>query len=447
MRALRRTLTTVALVGAASVTVLGAAVLLALSSTGVLNTAGNAWTVPLRVAGVSVALNVAGLVRLATLPGLARLADGKTLQTEAGTLTFARNGARLIARCAPCRIAHPDLATRPVTVRALELTVARSGDTIAGELAIDRVVLSFDTALHPDRIDLRWRLDATPIAAVYEALGAAIPETYLARIDGMMRAQGRLALPSRKGSIGFEVADFSVAGLGTESLQHGAFSVHCTDADGNSRPMRSGEGAPNWLPADRMGPYVAAAVIAAEDQRFATHDGFDQAEVARLLDALGERPARGASTITQQLARTLYTGGERTAARKLRELLYAVEMERTLGKGRLIELYLNTVDWGPGICGVKVAARTYFNRSPRTLTPLQAAWLAAILRNPGAAHASQFAARKPDDERARAVLMQMRSLPRTERLRWARSELSLSEPKESRPRSTTLATRAKEAGS
>jgi hypothetical protein len=436
MSRLHRCLTTLALVTAAAVAVLAASALLVLSSVGVLNTAGNAWTVPLRVAGIRIMLNAAGLVRLATLPGLGRLADGSTLQTRAGTLTFARDGARLVARCAPCRIAHPELATSPITVRALELAVRRSGDRVDGELTIDRVVLSFDATLHPDRIDLRWRLDPTPIAAAYEALGAVIPESYLARIDGTVRAQGSLSLPSREGSIGFDVADFSVAGLGTESLQHGAFTVRCMNADGVSRSLQSGEGAANWSPADRMGPYLAAAVIAAEDQRFAAHAGYDKAEIERTLAEFAELPQRGASTVTQQLARTLYTGGERTVARKLRELLYAVEMERTLGKARIVELYLNAVDWGPGLCGAKSAARTYFNRSPRNLTPLQAAWLAGILRNPAVAHASQFTARKPDTERARAVLMQMRSLPRTERLRWARSELNFASPRNAAPART-----------
>ena len=84
--------------------------------------------------------------------------------------------------------------------------------------------------------------------------------------------------------------------------------------------------------------------------------------------------------MTQQLARTLFTGGEKTAARKLRELLYAIEMERTLGKPRILELYLNTVDWGPGLCGARAAARTYFRKRPEQLTPLEAAWLAGILR-------------------------------------------------------------------
>jgi hypothetical protein len=132
---------------------------------------------------------------------------------------------------------------------------------------------------------------------------------------------------------------------------------------------------------------------------------------------------RGASTISQQLARTLFTGGERTGARKLRELLYAVEMERTLGKDMILALYLNTVHWGSGICGADAAARTYFGKPPRQLTPLEAAWLAAILPNPERAFDEEFLANAPDRDRAARVLQQMRSLPTAERARWSRQPL------------------------
>jgi membrane peptidoglycan carboxypeptidase len=178
-----------------------------------------------------------------------------------------------------------------------------------------------------------------------------------------------------------------------------------------------------------MGASLPAAVIAAEDQRFHVHAGYDEVEAASLLaslDATG--PKRGASTLTQQLARTLYTGGDRTAARKLREALYAVEMERTLGKPRILELYLHTVDWGPGLCGARAASRTYFRKRPDQLTPLEAAWLAGILRAPHAAYEQQYLAGHADAERARAVLMQMRSLPKAERERWGYRPLAFAAP-------------------
>ena len=99
-------------------------------------------------------------------------------------------------------------------------------------------------------------------------------------------------------------------------------------------------------------------------------------------------------------------------------------MERTLGKARILELYLNTVDWGPGLCGARSAARAYFGKPPARLTALEAAWLAGALRNPHAAWEQQFAARQPDHARATQVLMQMRDWPRRQRERFAAQPLA-----------------------
>jgi membrane peptidoglycan carboxypeptidase len=216
------------------------------------------------------------------------------------------------------------------------------------------------------------------------------------------------------------------ADLGTEALQFGDFTISCRQRDGRPRRQPSGDGATTWIALEKLGPYLPAAVIAAEDQRFREHGGYDEDELAALLAALGaDGLPRGASTLTQQLARTLFTGGERTAARKLRELIYAVEMERTLGKARILELYLNSVDWGPGICGARAAAHAYFGKPPARLTPIEAAWLAGILRQPHAAYASEWRTQAPQRERAEAIVMQMRDFPRPDRQRWARQALAL----------------------
>jgi len=399
--------------------VLAASALLVLSSTGVLATHGRAWTTQLRFAGFDFAVNVPALVRLATVPGVSYLLDGRSLATSAGNLQFMRDDGRLRLTCAPCALAHPDLSATPVRLR-LHLTIGRDGDAIDGTLLLDTVTISYAGLLASDRIDLRWDLPATEASALLSVFASAIPEARYARIQGTLRAQGSISLPSRKSSIVFGVSDLEVGGLGTERLQYGWFRHACTQPVGPARMRISGDGEKTWLAADAIGPYLAAAVLAAEDQRFRQHAGFDEGEVAGLLaDVDRGRPTRGASTITQQLARTLFTGHERTAARKLRELLYAIEMERTLGKARILELYLNTVDWGPGSCGAKAAARVYFRKSPSKLSPIEAAWLAGILRNPHAAWEQQFVARAPERERAAWVLMQMRELPRQDRQRFA----------------------------
>jgi len=135
------------------------------------------------------------------------------------------------------------------------------------------------------------------------------------------------------------------------------------------------------VPGDSL---LARAVLAAEDQRFYEHPGYDLLEMNQALRSNQAEDAalRGASTLSQQVAKLLVTGGERSPVRKLRELLYAVEMEQTLGKARILRLYLDHAPWGATVCGVQAAALTYFGKRADQLTAAQAVWLAAMLHNP-----------------------------------------------------------------
>jgi hypothetical protein len=437
-----------ALAGAALLVV--ASALLTLASLGVFATPTGAWTTELEFAGFNVRVNVAGLVRLATLPGTAHVLDGRKVPTRSGTLQFVRDGKALRVTCAPCRLRHHDLASVPVQFRSAALEVRREGDVLDGAVVVDTVRIPIEARLHAASIDLAWQLPSTELGTVYRVLGAAVPEAAYARIEGTVQAQGTLSLPSGRGSARWSAEGLEVGGLGTEPLQHGGFRFACGEPAGGAKLTVTGEGEPAWIAADAMGPYLAAAVLAAEDQRFRQHAGYDEHSVAALLaDFEDGRPRRGGSTITQQLARTLFTGGERTAVRKLRELLYAIEMERTLGKARILELYLNTVDWGPGLCGARSAARAYFGKPPARLTALEAAWLAGVLRNPRAAWEQQFAARQPDRARATQVLMQMRDWPKRQRERFAAQPLAFARAPAARSSGTAgrataaLATRPK----
>jgi hypothetical protein len=403
------------------------AVSVMLIATGVFATAAPSWTARFEVAGHRITVGVPGLIRLATLPGVAHLLDGRTLEHRAGTIGFRRSGRTLVAVCAPCRLEHPGIATGPLVVGRLELGVERQGAELNGWLAADAARVHFVAQLAPDALRIRWTLPATQAATWVRVFASVVPEAAYARVEGMLRAEGTLLLPAWHGTVAFGTTGLEVGGLGTEALQDGWLAFRCATA-AQSRRTVTGAGEPGWLPLDRIGDPLVAAVIAAEDQRFRLHAGFDEHEIATLLAAFHGTPQRGASTLTQQLARTLFTGGEPTAARKLRELLYAVEMERTLGKERILELYLNTVDWGPGICGARAAARTYFRKRPDQLTPLQAAWLAGILRAPHAAHHAQFLGARPETARALGVLRQMRAVPKHERERWASRPLQLAAP-------------------
>jgi monofunctional biosynthetic peptidoglycan transglycosylase len=143
-----------------------------------------------------------------------------------------------------------------------------------------------------------------------------------------------------------------------------------------------------WVPYAAISIHVKRAVVVAEDIRFFAHGGIDLDEVENALERAVERKAlpRGASTITQQLAKNLWLTPSRSPLRKARELVLAWQLERTLTKRRILELYLNVAELGPGCYGVEAAARRYFTKSARDVGPFEAAQLAASLPNPRAWH-------------------------------------------------------------
>jgi monofunctional biosynthetic peptidoglycan transglycosylase len=139
-----------------------------------------------------------------------------------------------------------------------------------------------------------------------------------------------------------------------------------------------------WVPYERVSPLLRRAVLTAEDDAFFRHGGLDWNELkaAARRDLEERRAVRGGSTITQQLAKNLYLGGQRTVTRKLTEAFLALRMERALSKRRIFELYLNLIEWGDGVYGAEAAARHYFGVSAAELSPRQAALLAAVVINP-----------------------------------------------------------------
>jgi monofunctional biosynthetic peptidoglycan transglycosylase len=138
------------------------------------------------------------------------------------------------------------------------------------------------------------------------------------------------------------------------------------------------------VPMSRISPALQRAVVAAEDARFWEHDGVDWAAVrtAALENWERGRISHGGSTITQQLAKNLYLSAARTPWRKLREWAIARRLEKELSKRRILELYLNVVEFGPRTYGVEAAARRYFGKPAAGLAPSEAATLAAMIPSP-----------------------------------------------------------------
>jgi monofunctional biosynthetic peptidoglycan transglycosylase len=143
-----------------------------------------------------------------------------------------------------------------------------------------------------------------------------------------------------------------------------------------------------WVPYAAISPSMKVAVLVAEDINFFSHRGFDGGEIRKALTQALEyvEVPRGASTITQQLAKNLWLSPSRDPLRKAREALLTWHLERTLDKRRLLELYLNVVEFGPGIWGVESASRRYFGKAAADLDDDEAARLAASLPSPGTWH-------------------------------------------------------------
>jgi monofunctional biosynthetic peptidoglycan transglycosylase len=138
-----------------------------------------------------------------------------------------------------------------------------------------------------------------------------------------------------------------------------------------------------WVSYERISGNLKRAVLVAEDDGFWQHEGIEFEQIRQSLehDLEKGRFVRGGSTITQQLAKNLYLSPSRNPIRKLRELIIARRLEAELSKRRILELYLNVVEWGDGIYGAEAAARTYFRKPASQLGPAEAALLAGALVN------------------------------------------------------------------
>ena len=165
----------------------------------------------------------------------------------------------------------------------------------------------------------------------------------------------------------------------------------------------------HWVPLEDISPSLGAAVIAAEDQNFADHFGFDWQAIEKAVQHNEKsRRKRGASTVSQQTAKNLFLWNSRSWTRKGLEAWFTLLIEAGWSKKRILEVYLNIVEFGDGIYGAEAAARTYFGKPAKRLTPSEAALLAAVLPNP-----RKFHANAPSDYirgRQAWILNQMRQL-------------------------------------
>ena len=367
--------------------------------------------------------SVPQLVWLATTPWIGERLHGVRVATRLGPVTLgwepdspSNPAPALVLHCEPCSVPLPAGVGQPaLTLPAAQLTLSRTL-TAQNDQALDGLLLLGARALAPDAeaplLTAHWQARRAgpgwavrlnwgehPVRDWLALLAPQLPELARARIDGTLALSADLQLPERTLQVAPVLQGVSVQGLGTEAWAH----LH------SSCGPRVAVDARGWL---------ARAVLAAEDQRFDEHPGYDVDELLSTLHTNQQRGAiaRGGSTLTQQLAKLMVTGGERTLARKLREWLYAVEMEQTLGKARILQLYLNLAPWGETaagrlVCGAEAAARHHFDVPARRLSPRQAITLAAMLRNPTRGAERWASEGSVDRERLVWIADQIRGVP------------------------------------
>jgi monofunctional biosynthetic peptidoglycan transglycosylase len=310
-------------------------------------------------------------------------------------------------------INHPLLRARPIALN--EGLIKLEGDRLAkrlhGSLTVDGVQWELNVNRDGGSLDLDLVLPPTPILEVLRPLKAALPELKKAEVSGSVSAQAQIQWPAKTWDADFHLENLEVQGAvpQIQALREGLLQHRIIDHEGDAIIRETGEGSAEWTALRNIAAPMRHAIIAAEDIRFSDHPGYDMEAIRDALQANKEagKVIRGGSSLSQQLAKNLYLDGQRTLIRKIRELLLAVELDETLGKGRILELYLNVVEWGPGIHGISAASERYFMRRPSQLDPNEAAFLAAILPSPQRFYKEQYLSNKASETRIDWILKNM----------------------------------------
>lgn len=167
-----------------------------------------------------------------------------------------------------------------------------------------------------------------------------------------------------------------------QSLEEGHYVV-TVDKNQKASYKFSKKKPKNWVSLKEIDYTAAHAVVVSEDWSFYGHSGYDLGQIKEAaVEAIEGERTRGASTISQQVVKNLYLSPEKTLRRKFKELMYSTYMERNVSKEKILETYLNIAEFGPGIYGIKAAARYYFKKSPKELTAKEGAFLAMLLPSP-----------------------------------------------------------------
>jgi hypothetical protein len=250
---------------------------------------------------------------------------------------------------------------------------------------------SVDLSIDVEHADFASLLRSTGVGApealatsVHLPSGTAAPDVDLGSASLSAHAQGRLADPAS--FVVTQEVRFTPPARIPRAIARlrGDFVHEAIVEDDRSRAIEVTPASPDYIALDEVPPLFLRTLLLAEDAGFYGHPGIDLRELpsAILTDLQRGGAVRGASTITQQLAKNLFLTRDKRVGRKLQELPLALLLESSLGKKRILEIYLNVIEWGPELYGLRPAARAYFGREPGELTPAQMSFLVSLIPAP-----------------------------------------------------------------
>ena len=236
------------------------------------------------------------------------------------------------------------------------------------------------------------------------APSALLPQLAGLRLGGNFALHSRIAIDSsdpKKTEVEWEVDNRCKVLDTPEDIDpkrfREPFQHFVMEPDGRATEFTTGPTTELWVPFSEITPAMETGLVVCEDSRFFKHNGFDHKAIRDSIEdnLRAGHFVRGASTLTMQLAKNLYLGREKTLSRKFQEAAFTMLLEQKLSKEDILELYLNVVEFGPGVYGIRNAAMHYFNSQPADLSLAQAMFLASILPNPKANHFSSDGTLKP----------------------------------------------------
>jgi hypothetical protein len=323
-------------------------------------------------------------------------------------------------------LSHPSLALD--VVRGLDVALrARGAISASGQMRLDDFAVTLG-ALHlagsgvldqtPDHVVAAARFDvpSTACQSLLDSIPAALlPTLQGSAMTGTFGAHGSFAFDTRSLDsleLNYEVNDRCRLIHVPPALAPDRFTepfVHRIYLpDGTTAEQMSGPGTSNWTSLEHVSPYMQIAVLTTEDGAFPKHHGYNHAAIrASIISNLkARRFARGASTITMQLAKNLFLSRDKTLSRKLEEVVLTDYLEQTFAKDEILELYLNVIEFGPAVYGIASAAEYYFGRTPAELDLAECLFLSTLLPAP-LRYAGMREGEQPPDGWMRTIHMLM----------------------------------------